>query len=649
MRLSKIFLVAVIFLLTSSCLKKPGIPQWYSNYTFPILHDTLRVWDLLNDTSHVVVDSDSIIKFRVSHDIDTIYPAKNMEIENIDTTIRAGFGKLVVKNIASGAITVTWDSILRGDMFRELLDTIRNHPDDSVQVTIPEIVQDTVMDTTVTLPKFSWAQINFMSVTIHLQNDFPIEIAPYHIWIYSIDESDTNLIFEGEDTIYARERIDTTLTIDSVFITNRLRVIEYMGVPRQPDVFVSYSNNLNLQVTLDSIIVDSARAYFEGLTHSDTFNINPAFEQGRIDTVTIDNGHIALEIYNPISFSFNVTVRSDNLISDGAPFDTSFTILPHDTTSMSLDLGGDIIAFGDSGITFNVTTNIDSQWIEIRNYDSVGVSVSSDTIIIGYFTGEFDSVQTDIPEIDTTLDIPDTLNIHLTHVYLTGNIVQTLNFAPEANLTVTVIDVNGDTVSGNYNVQLTRGNTNEPSTTPLNLDIGNLFWNAPQEVRISGNVIINGRGSAHRSDWVTGHVDITVPFSVVFSPDTVISDTSIDSLAVDTSLINRLDYAKLFVRVRNRIPFGFSAKFIMLSSLEDTLIKTFTIPPAPHDESGLATGEKDTTLIFTVTQDEAETFAAPAQDSWIEIYIPQTDTITIRSSDCIRLDVLGEIRARMGK
>ena len=648
--MKKYLIVGFILIFASSCLKKPGLPQWYSTYSFPVLHDTIKVWDLLGDTSHVVVDSDSIITFNVSVDIDTIHPAKDMKISTIDTTIRAGFGRLMVSNIASGAITVTWDSILRSDMFRDLLDTIRNHPYDSIRVTIPEVVPDTILDTTVTLPRFSWAQINFMSVTIHLQNNFPVAIAPYHIWIYSIGESDTTLIFDGgKDTVNADERIDTTLTIENVFITNRLRIIEYLGVPGRPDVLVSYSNHFYAQVILDSIIVDSARALFQGLTHSDTFNINPTFEQGTIDTVMIDRGHINFSIYNPININLDVNVRSNNLISGGAPFDTNITISPNDTTLISFGLNGKIIVFNDSGISFNVTTDIDSDWIELRNYDSVIVRVISDTIIVGYFSGNFDSVETDIPEIDTTLDIPDTLNLHLTHVYLTGNIVQTLNFAPVVNLTATVINVNGDTVSQIYNIHLRRGNPGNPSTTPIDFDIGNLFWFVPQQVRISGNVVVDGHGSAYRNDWVTGHVEITVPFTIVFSPDTIVSDTSIDSLEVDTSLINRLDYAKLFIRVRNRIPLGFSAKFVMFSNWGDTLKKEFTIPPAPHDESGRAIEEKDTTLTFTLTHDEAETFAAPEQTSWIEIYIPQTDTVSIRSSDYIRVDVLGEVRARIGE
>ena len=347
--------------------------------------------------------------------------------------------------------------------------------------------------------------------------------------------------------------------------------------------------------------------------------------------------------------SLYVNMRSENILSGDAPFDTTIHILPDNTTSFVLDLGGKSIVFGDSGLTFNVSTTIDSQWIEIRNYDSVEVSLYADTIAVNYFSGVFDSVESDIPEIDTTLDIPDTLNIHLTHVYLTGNIIQTMNFAPEANLTATVVNVDGDTVSQTYHIQLQRGSPDNPSVTPIDFDIGSLFWSVPQEVHITGNVLINGRGSAYRSDWVTGHVEITVPFSVVFSPDTVISDTSIDSLEVDTSLINRLQLAKLFIRLRNRIPLGFSARFTMISNWGDTLTKDFTIPPAPHDVNGLATGEKDTTITFTLTHDEAVTFEAPEQTSWIEIYIPRTDTVSIRASDYIRFDVYGEITARMGE
>ncbi len=648
MKLSKIIILVTVFLLTSSCLKKPGIPQWNSTYSFPILHDTLRVWDMLGDTNHIVVGPDSLLMFNVSSDIDTIYPAEDMKISNIDTSIRAGFGRLVVRNITSNGIRISWGDFPLPD---SILDTINNHINDSIRIFLPTILPDTVTDTTDTLTKFDWAGINYASITVHFENNFPVTISPYEIWLYSLNDfGDTSLVFHGRvDSIGPYDIIDTTLTIDSIYTTNNLRFIEYMGVPGGDSVYVSARNNFFVQVTLDSIVVDSARAFFQGFDVSDTFNINPTFEQGQIDTVVLDSGHIYLDIYNPLLIDLYVNMMSNNILSGRTPFDTTIHILPDNTTSFSLDLGGRSIVFGDSGLTFIVSTSIDPQWIEIRKYDSVEVNLSSDTVSVNYFSGVFDSVESDIPEIDTTLDIPDTLNIHLTHVYLTGNIVQTLNFAPEANLTATVINVNGDTVSQTYQLQLRRGSPNNPSITPINLDIGNLFWSVPQEVRISGNVLIDGRGSAYRDDWVTGHVEITVPFSVVFSPDTVISDTSIDSLEVDSTLIDRFQSGTLFIRLRNRIPLGFSAKFNMISNWGDTLTESFTIPPAPHDVNGFATGEKDTTIAFTLTHDEAVTFEAPEQTSWIEIYIPQTDTVSIRASDYIKLDVMGKVTARMGE
>ncbi len=643
----KIILIFSVLVFLSSCIKKPGVPTWYSTYNFPILHDTIKALDIINDTEHVVIGPDSLIMFNVTTDIDTIWPSESLTIEDIDTTIKAGFGRLVVRDISSGGVRISWDNFPLPD---SILDTIRNHQNDSIRVYLPTIQPSTVTDTTDTLTKFAWAGINYASITIHFENNFPITISPYRIWIYSLgDTGDTTLIFRGSiDSIGPYDVIDTTLTISNVYTTNVIRLKEYMGVPGGDSVYVSWRNNFFVNVTIDSIVVDSARAFFPGFSVNDTFNIGLNFDQGSIDTVRLHSGNIGLSIYNPLPIEMTVNFRSDNLLYlNGTPFDTTFHILPDTTSEFNINLAWRTIAAGDSGLTFIVSTNIDSQWIEIQNYDSVEVNASVNNVLVDYVSGTFDSLETDIPEIDTTLDIPDTPSVYLVHVFLTGNIIQTLNFSPLVTLWFENIN-DTNTITDTVRFYLNPGSHNHPSETPLNLDLSWVFARVPREIRIGGKVLVDGRGSTYRDDYVTGRVTLTVPFTVVLLPDTLVTDTSIDSVDVDTSIIDRFQSGILSIRLRNRIPAGFSGQLTVTSDAGDTMRKFFRIPAASHDTNGFATSEMDTTLTFNISHDEAMIFAADQQKSWIDIYIPYSDTVSLRASDYIKIDVYGQLKIKMG-
>ena len=646
-RLSLILMVLIVLSL-SSCLKKPGIPTWYSTFNFPILHDTIRVMDIIDDSEHIIIGPDSLIIFNLTTDIDTMWPSESLTISDIDTTFRAGLGKLVVRDISSGGVTISWDNFPLPD---SILDTIRNHQNDSILIYLPTIQPSTVTDTTDTLTKFAWAGINYASITVHFENNFPITISPYKIWIYSLnDVGDTNLIFHGEiDSITPYDLIDTTLTISHVYTTNVIRLIEYMGVPGGDSVYVSWSNNFFVNVTIDSIVVDSARAFFPGFSVNDTFNMSLNFDQGTIDTVRLHSGDISLNIYNPLPIEMLVNFRSNNLLYlNGTPFDTTFHILPDTTSEFHINLAWKTVAAGDSGINFIVSTDIDSQWIEVRDYDSVGVEASITNVLIDYVSGVFDSLETDIPEIDTFIDFPDSPRIYLVHVFLTGNIVQTLNFSPLVTLWfVNVNDTN--TITDTVRFYLNRGSHDTPTETPLNLDLSWVFARVPREIRIGGKVMVNGRGSTYRDDYVTGHVNLTVPFTVILLADTMVSDTFIDSVQVDTAIIDRYESGVLSIRLRNRISTGFNGKLTVTSNVGDTMIKYFRIPPAPHDVNGFATSEMDTTLTFNISHDEAVIFTADEQKSWVDVYIPYTDTVSIRASDYIKIDVYGELKAKMGE
>ncbi len=644
--MKRLLLLGVIVLLTS-CIKKPGIPDWYSTYRFPILHDTVRIEDLLDDTTHIVIGPDSILTFNVSTDIDTIFPAESIRVDNRDTTVRVGFGKLVVRDLNTGGIRIDWNDFPLPDSIR---DTINNHLHDSVRIYLPTILPDTVTDTTDTLSKLDWASISYASITIHFENNFPITISPYRVWVYSIgDYGDTTLIFHGEiDSITPYEYIDTTLELSHVYTTNTIRLVEYMGVPGGDSVYVSPRNNFFVQIIVDSIVVDSARALFPGFSITDTFGITMDFEEGAIDTIVLDSGMLCIDVYNPLNISMSIDVTSDNLLTDGAPFDTTLNILPDSTTTIFVNLANRMLTIGDSGISFAVGSTIDSQWVEIRGYDSVEVYVSIEDVALRYVAGRFDSVYREIPEIDTTLDLPDTINFQLVRVFLTGELRQTMNFAPLIKLYVTNIGAE-DTVVDTFEIQVNAGRHNDPVTTPIMLDLSRVFSVVPQEVVINGDVVIDGRGSVYRDDYITGTFTLNVPFMILLRPDTIVSDTSIDSIQVDEDVLDRFDRGSLYIRLRNRIPVGFDARLTMYSDAGDTLIRDFTIPAAPHDATGLATGEKDTTLVLSLTHDEALIFGADQQTSWVNIFIPSTDTVAIRISDYIKIDVYGEITIRMGE
>ncbi len=644
--MKRLFLIGVVVLFTS-CIKKPGVPDWYSTYQFPILHDTVKIEDLLDDTTHIIVGPDSLLTFFVSSDIDTIYPAESIRIENRDTTVRVGFGKLVVRDLTTRGITISWQDFPLPD---SILDTINNHVNDSVRILLPTILPDTVTDTTDTLTKLDWASISYASVRIQFENNFPITISPYSVWIYSIgDFGDSTLIFHGEiDSISPYEHIDTTLEVSNVYTTNTLRLVEYMGVPGGDSVYVSSRNNFFIRVSVDSIVVDSARAYFPGFSIADTFGVTMNFEEGSIDTVVLDSGILSISLYNPLDIYESIEVSSENLITNGMPFDTTLRILPDSTTTMYMNLAGRKLIIGDSGISFAVNSTIDSQWLEIRGYDSVDVYVSIEDVALRYAAGTFDSVYREIPEIDTTLDLPDTLNFRLARVYLTGELSQTMNLAPLIKLYITNIGAE-DTVTDTFEIQLNPGRHNNPVVTPINLDLSRIFSVVPQRVIIDGDAVIDGRGSIYRDDFITGSFTLNAPFRVIFRPDTMVSDTSVDSIQVDQDILDRFNRGSLYIRLRNRIPLGFGARLTMYSDAGDTLMRNFTIPAAPHDEAGFATGEKDTTLVFSLTHDEALIFGADQQTSWMEIYIPGTDTISVRISDYIKIDVFGEITVRMGE
>jgi len=204
--------------------------------------------------------------------------------------------------------------------------------------------------------------------------------------------------------------------------------------------------------------------------------------------------------------------------------------------------------------------------------------------------------------------------------------------------------------SDTFHLHIPAAPGNEPALWDTLLEISDLLEISPERIRAGGSVLIRGQGTTDRDDFVWTRVDLNAPLTVSINPDTIITDSAVDSSVIDSSLGETLKSGALFLDLRNRLPLGIRLKLhVKEEEREDSLVRVIEIPAAPVSEAGWSVRDTAFTIELSLSENEIEIFTRKPRKSWAEIIFPGTDgmPVTLRASDYMDIKGFARFRVRI--
>jgi len=644
--LLKISLLPVLVgaIVSASCLKKPNSPNWDVDLNMPLLDTTYYVQDFLEDGPFSVNPGDSVLILDLSFDLDTMRIEENLDLEDWDTTIAHTIGTFKLTDRKTFGTGLALPDLGVPAWMAESLAV-----NDSIYTPVPPIYDQSkeLSDSVENLRK---AYVIRGVMDLRLENEFPFELNPFIITVYNVLDDTVEL--KSVETVLPP---DTTVVIDfdtsDIHLGNTFIFLLQYGTPgsSQP-VWIKEGDSVRINIGIDTVEVESAVAYIDELQISDSTELFPEIELAEIDTAIFASGTIDFDVVNSseVRGLLNIVIPELELDTalpiegaQGSPWNGDF----------SIPLSGRTLCPGQ-GNRLSVIYNVDltPDWYTLSAEDGFSIEAGLKGIQIAHLRGTIDSLIIDIPEIDTSVDIPEGFqNISFQEVFLSPFVANSMGFEANALFHVTVIKGN-EIRSDTFHLHIPAASGNEPALWDTLLEISDLLEISPERILAGGSVLISGQGTVDRDDFVWTKVELNAPLTVSISPDTITTNVSVDSSVIDSSLGETVKSGALFLMLRNRLPLGLKLKLhVEEEERGDSLLRVIEIPAAPVSEAGWSERDTAFNIELSLSEKEIEIFTRKPRKSWAEIIFPGTNGIpvTLRASDYIDIRGFARFRVRI--
>ncbi len=635
-------LVCVALLWMGGCIKKPKPPSWDINLNLPIADTTIYVRDLIQSGPIVTNPGDSVLVLDLSFELDTLHVDEYMTFDNWDTTLSFQMGSFSIYDKRTEGTGLCIADLHFPAWMAESLVTI-----DSVNTPVPPLPTDSIALCD-SISELDWCYVNHAKTVIYIKNDFPIPIDPFQVNVYTCHESDTFHVWEV-DTVLPSESTVTFVIDTSNFYMGKYFVFDLKyGSPGTPyPVWIHENDSIKIWAEIDTVEVESARAYIDTLRIEDSTTVCVETDIGTVDSICFDNGYLDISLENVAQVNAILDLQIPEFDIDTILFISN----SNQIEQFGIPLAGrSFHSDENNSATILYRFTILPAWYTLRSADEFSLHAELRDISISYFKGILDTITVEIPPLDTTIDIPDGLqNISFSRVFLSPFITNTIGISAQTRLFLEVSN-EAETRSDTIILEIPESPSGEPVEWDTVLDIADLLQITPNHIHVEGDAIITGSGIIRKTDYIYPRVDINAPLSVIIRPDTIATDTAVDTTVIDTSIGERLKAARLTVALGNRMPLGLLVK-IHVKEMQsgDSLIRVLELPAAPVAEEGWATRDTSFIVNLELSGSELEIFQKKPRKSWVDIILPGTDDIpvTIRASDYVSVKAFASFKVRI--
>ena len=208
------------------------------------------------------------------------------------------------------------------------------------------------------------------------------------------------------------------------------------------------------------------------------------------------------------------------------------------------------------------------------------------------------------------------------------------------------------------NIVIAAGQPWCPARTEQTIPLTDLINAGPDYITVEQVTRIMGEGSSDVSAFIAGRVTMSTPLRFAFVADTVATPAkSIPMSESQRGMVNdHLVGAEATLQLANHLPIGFSGRLVIRpdsgtamdpASLVDSVVIPFGVPPGTLDHEGNCVGDGDTTLVVDLDSANATLLRTWPLSARVIFELPNTDTVTVRTTDRMTLDALLGLRVRI--
>ncbi len=648
---------AGLFLFGLFCLKSPELPSWDTEITIPLVNDSYGVADLLAISNKFRISEDSTLEFYSEFNIDTITPRRILNLLAQNYHCNLSLSEFQIDSLYVGRIVLLLQDIVGFWL-----------PESTIRVVIPPFIQN----------------LNYLVNLVDIQS---LELNK-GIWKYRVCNFTTlsfdSLTLNSSALPYFRAiGIGANSTrifeerVEQAYLENPIPVEIGISSPGSfPDsIYASGLDSIVIELVIDSLrvnrgIIRPPQTRAEMMT---TINLT-SDQRFRIDSLELATGEAWLNFTNTLPMAIWL-----NLSIEIIGYNQTFRIEPNGSILVPIPLAGlklgrnsDMPSQGsnEENIAFRVFVNLTSEpgsdFVALEHDDGLQGNYSLTNLNFRFLAGELlQPIYISSPE-KTLFSFPgqNPIGIKVARAEVGLHLVNTIGFSALVQFRTFARKNNGDSISQIQEITIRPGSYSTPSEINRTIPVTEVVNFGAGTIKFATAIRIYGRGRVDANSFARGNGFLSTPLRIAFKTDTTcfgnyrFSLSEKDRQAITDWLTGkngiRLIDAQFVCDFANHFPIGFDGRLVItkdsISESTDSIVFPIQIPAGVIGGEVLSrhcTQATDSTITIGLNQEAISFFTNPMLFSHLTLYIPASDTVTIRPEDQLSFLSRAAIRLRV--
>jgi hypothetical protein len=624
------------------CLKPPAMPQWDVDANVPLYSGTFRLVDLL-DSSYFRVQADSSVSFIIDVPFDTVRPGEALDVFAVDKSERIGLADFLIRAAARGDLSLSL-SELAGIAI----------PDSGTKARLPpfenafgrECRLDRIEEAEITSGVVRVTCTNYTGLTF---DSLVAQGALGTVCFRDLKPGDSRSV-----------RID----VGGIVVNSPMQLLFIAGSPGtgSDTILLKKADSISVGFEFDSLHLSGARMQIPCVEGRRTCRVGlGAYKPFRIDSLQVSGGTCGMVIENQFAVPVNIGLEVPKL-----GFKSQYRIDAKASTSVDLDLTGltlDNRTRVNSLFDFNVKAVPDTSCgvVTLSKSDGIAVTYQTNNLKARRIAGEFREPVYVKSRLDTLPRLPYGIRgLRVAAADLALDFESGIGFALEVCLKFTAWRDLVPVRTQGQSIVIAAGQPWSPVHTEQTIPLTDLINVGPDYITVEQVTRIMGQGSSDVSAFIAGRLTMSTPLRIAFVVDTITTPAkSIPMSESQRSLVNdHLVGAEATLQLANHLPIGFSGRLVIRpdsgtardpGTLVDSVVIPFGVPSGTLDHKGNCVGDGDTTLVTELDSADASLLRTWPLNARVIFELPNTDTVTVRTTDRMTLDALLGLRVRIEK
>lgn len=633
---------AALLLVGLCCLRAPEPPQWDVELALPAYNGQLRLAGLL-DPARFIVAPDSSIFFMASQSLDTMRPGSEIEFLTFaePSDIKVSDFKLPAFGRGLGGLGI-----------EEL--TGLPVPDSGVKARVEPFAVAGGSDCPV--EDLEWVEAVEGYLRVEVVNRTGLQF-------------DSVLVATPAGTaklekLAAGETRSERLAVVGQRVSSPLVFTYAVGSPgsMSESLQLRKTDSLLFRFTLDSMRLARGRLRIPAVQAERRCAVRITCTRPmRIDELILDGGDCRFLATNRFGFPVRLKLDARRLGKS-----EEFSIEGDRSVSTSADLSGvrmDSKSRTNSLFDFRITVEVSpsDEYVSIEKDDGLLVECRTERLRPQEVAGEFPEPIYVAASLDTIADFR-TLGVHgvrIANAELALDLENAVGFPIETEMKLTAVRNDRRAATASRLLSLPPGSPEQPVRQSWTIPLSELLNCGPDLITAEYVTRILGTGRFVANAGVTGGALVSSPLRLALVPDTVIlpSRRIAPTLAQQEVLKKHLVSGAAWLTIANRFPFAAQGRLTVIpdsgarrqETQVDSLSFEFGTPSGRLDRRGNCVSPRETTICFELDSIGASLFRTWPLNLTMRLFLPESDTVTVRASDCLGIEALVRLRLRTGE